>query len=143
LLESHAPLQLRRLRVLGIFLEDPIETLHHSNNKQNRSFCSLKNFAKLEEHKIKINESAHSSEVKDLITRVKSSSTRAFRDHIQISRSAKHYKNVKSEKRKEFLADLYNNKYHNIINSLNCLYFAHAYLEEDDIASIMNCQLNN
>ena len=46
LLESHAPLQLRSFRVLGIFLEDPIERLHQSNNRQNRLFCNLKNYAK-------------------------------------------------------------------------------------------------
>ena len=101
LLESHAPLQLRSFRVLVIFL--------HSNNKQNRLFCNLKNYAKLEQHKIKINASAQSSEVKDLITRVISSSTRVFCDHVQLTRSAKldYNTKIKSEKRKEFLVGVY------------------------------------
>jgi hypothetical protein len=48
LLETHLPEQLRYFRILGIFLEDPIERLHKVDNDYNRLFANIKCFKRRE-----------------------------------------------------------------------------------------------
>ncbi len=49
-LESHAPDQLERFGVLGLFSEDPVERLHHQHLVEIRRFCNIREYEKRERY---------------------------------------------------------------------------------------------
>lgn len=49
-LESHAPDQLERFGVLGLFSEDPVERLHHQHLVEIRRFCNVREYEKRERY---------------------------------------------------------------------------------------------
>lgn len=50
ILESHAPDQLERFGVLGLFSEDPVERLHHQHLVEIRRFCNIREYEKRERY---------------------------------------------------------------------------------------------
>ncbi len=48
--ECHAPDQLERFGVLGLFSEDPVERLHHQHLVEIRRFCNIREYARRERY---------------------------------------------------------------------------------------------
>jgi hypothetical protein len=63
LVESHLANQLRLLRCLGLFSEDPIERLHHTQLVQLRLWSSIRDYQGVEEHIDKVNAAAKTAAV--------------------------------------------------------------------------------
>jgi hypothetical protein len=49
-LECHAPDQLERFGVLGLFSEDPVERLHHQHLVEIKRFCNIREYEKREKY---------------------------------------------------------------------------------------------
>ena len=78
LIESHLADHLRRLRCIGLFSEDPIERLHHTQLVQLRLWSSIRDYQDLEEHIDKVTAAAKTSAITAIKNEVNLKTKRRF-----------------------------------------------------------------
>jgi hypothetical protein len=78
LVESHLADQLRQLRCTGLFSEDPIERLHHTQLVQLRRWSNIRDYQDLEEHIDKVSAAAKTAAVTAIKSEVEMKTKRRF-----------------------------------------------------------------